>query len=200
MPDKVNHSGRASERKLTANQQFIADACEAWNELRHPSWPTVNVRKPSTRLIMYLQKLYKYADKDPDEATRIVRVGLSWIRKHDEWARGQVFTFEQIAANEKLEAAASKADHARRVAQEASGQAAPPPEGRHPTGEATAGRSGGTTGVQPGAICSAFGSSQVEVLRDLLGNGHVFLVRHLSTGLMERVAHYDLQPARGIAA
>lgn len=189
-------NSEATPRKLSDNQRFIGSACEAWNELRHPTWPPVNIKKPSTRLIAYLQKAYKYADKSPDEALRIVRVGLSWIRKNDEWARGQVFTFEQLAANEKLEGAASKADHARQMAEKA-GLVHGAPDGG---AEATAGYSRNVTGVSEGDICSAFGSSKVEVMRDMLGNGHMFLVRHLATGLMERIAHYNLSPVRGVSA
>lgn len=201
MADQIpNDSATPGGRKLTANQQFIADACEAWNELRHPSWPQVNVKKPSSRLIAYLQKTFKYADKDPDEATRIVRVGLTWIRRNDDWAHGQVFTFEQIAANEKLEAATSKADHLQQMAQDAASDRGVAPRPTPGPGGTTAVTSAARNGIQAGDICSAFGSAPVEVLRDILGNGHVFLVRHLSTGLMERVAHYELRRTPGVSA
>jgi hypothetical protein len=175
----------APQRKLSPNQQFIKLAGETWNELKHPSWPECDVKKPSVRAIKYLQALFASEDKDVQKAVETVRLGLKWIRSKDEWASGQVFTWEQMLANEKLEAAASKARH-----HIALGSSATPARG-----PGSAARSANVGGILVGESYHLKDTSEVvTVVEDLLGNGQLLLVEDPETGQRAKRSYYELHP------
>lgn len=166
-------------RKLTVQQQFIKDACEVWNERRRSDWPPVDVKKPGTRLIKYLQELLKAHDGDPHDALQTVALGIEWIAKREDWAEGKMFTFDQIAAKNKLESNASKARTFLKGVSEAKG---------------AAGR-----GLNPGDQCMWQGSVPVSIVRDVDGNGHHYVVKGQPgaasyEGIEWEVAAHDLRP------
>jgi hypothetical protein len=193
-PNPARPPSPAPARKLSANQEFIKRAGETWNEVRHPSWPECDVRRPTKRAVKYLQALFASEDKDPERALETVRLGLRWIRSKDEWASGQVFTFEQMLANEKLETAASKARHA--LATVSSRVDATDSIGGPP-----ASRSGRVSSIQVGRTYHRKGTSEtVRVVEDLLGNGQVFQVEDPSTGETMKLSYYELHPIHNIAS
>lgn len=192
-PTPARPPSPAPAKKLTPNQEFIKRAGETWNEARHPSWPECDVRRPSKRAIKYLQELFASEDKDVERAVETVRLGLRWIRSKDEWASGQVFTFEQMLANEKLETAASKARHALAShssrAESTQGPGGPP-----------ASRSGRVSSIQVGRTYHRKGTSEtVRVVEDLLGNGQTFLAEDPSTGETMKLSYYELHPIHNTA-
>lgn len=192
-PNPARPPSPAPAKKLTPNQEFIKRAGETWNEARHPSWPECDVRRPSKRAIKYLQELFASEGKDVERAVETVRLGLRWIRSKDEWASGQVFTFEQMLANEKLETAASKARHA--LANHSSRVGSTQGPGGPP-----ASRSGRVSSIQVGRTYHRKGTSEtVRVVEDLLGNGQTFLAEDPTTGETMKLSYYELHPIHNTA-
>lgn len=104
-------------RKLSAVQQYIKAACEAWNMHRRKTWPEVDVKVPGSRVIGYLQLVVRNMHGSYDEALVCVTEGIKFMAR-DEFYADKVFTFAQAAAKEKLEDNYAKSKLAKKQRQE----------------------------------------------------------------------------------
>lgn len=92
----------------------IGAAMEAWEDKRHPSWPSL--ARMTSRGAKYVKEFWDYYDKDTEKACEMMQLAIAWAVEQEDWWRQSKSppSFDEMAANNKLEGYAEKAAHAQK--------------------------------------------------------------------------------------
>lgn len=92
----------------------IGAAMGAWEDKRHPAWPALD--RMTSRGAKYVKEFWNYYDRDTEKACEMMQLAIAWAVEREDWWRQSKSppTFDEMAANNKLEGYAEKAAHARK--------------------------------------------------------------------------------------
>src|SRR6056297_356369 len=95
-------------RKPTPVGILIGNTIKAWNAERHDSWP--ELKRITGRGAKYVKEFLAYFDGDYGLASERMRMAIRYAVKHEDWWRDKgTVSFDELAANNKLEGYSDKA-------------------------------------------------------------------------------------------